>query len=309
MKKFVRKLVLLAKVETTVGTDAVPTGVANAILASNVQFTPIEGDEVQHNYIQRHFGNQGSELVTQYNKVSFEVELAGSGTAGTAPGYAPLLRACACSVTINAGTDVTFAPVTDSLESVTIYCNVDGTNHIMRSARGTFKIVCAAKGLPKFQFEFTGLFTPLANTPLPAAAPVAFSDAVGVNAANTTVTLHSVVVACSQIGMDAANTVVKRDLTSVDAVEITDRKSTANLTFENVGIGTKNWVAAAVAGDDGALSIEHGTVAGNIVAINAPKAKLRKPSYSDSDGIQMIAMPLDLIPSNAGGDEWSIVVR
>lgn len=308
MKK-IRKMVLLAKIETTVGTDAVPTGAANAILASNVQHTPLEGDEVEHNYIQPYFGNQGSELVTQYSKLTFDVELSGSGTAGTAPGYAPLLRACACSMTINAGVDVTFAPVSDAIESATLYCNIDGTNHIMRSARGTFKITADPKGLPKLQFELTGLFTPLAATALPTPTYTGFAQAVGVNAANTQVALHGVTVACSAVGFDAACTVVKRDLTSVDAVEITDRKSTANLTFQNVAIGTKNWVAAALAGDEGALSIVHGTVAGNIVEINAPKAQAKKPSYSDSDGIQMIAMPLALIPSSAGGDEWEIVVR
>lgn len=35
MTRLVRKTAILAKIETTYGTDAVPTGIANAILISN----------------------------------------------------------------------------------------------------------------------------------------------------------------------------------------------------------------------------------------------------------------------------------
>lgn len=306
--KKIRKLVILAKIETTRGVDATPTG-AQAMQVSNVTLTPLEGDEAEHDYVRPYFGNSGSTLVTAYSKIAFSVELSGAGAPGTAPGYAALLRACGCSATVAAGVSVTFAPVSDGLESVTIYGNVDGTNHIMRSAMGTAKIAADAKGIPKLQFEFTGLFTPLAGAPLPTPTYTAFLDAVAVNKANTTVSLHSISCATSQIGLDLGLTVVKRDLTNVDAVDITGRKSSASLSFDNVDLATKDWVGAAQLGAKGPLHIVHGTVAGNIVEITAPLAQLKKPSYADSDGVQTISMPLALVPTSAGNDEWSIVVR
>ena len=306
--KKIRKMVILAKPEVTRGVDAAPNG-ANAMIISNVNLTPIEGDEVEHNFVKPFFGNSGSEQATVYNKVSFDVELAGSGTPGTAPGWTPLMRACACAVTIVAGTSVTYSPITESLESLTIYANIDGTNHIMRDVKGNVKATADAKGLPKLNFEFTGLFTPLAATALPVAAYANFLDAIPVNKTNTQLSLLGIACAASAFSFDMGLSVVKRDLTNVDSVEITDRKSTASVTFENHAIGTKDWVGAAAASEKGILQLIHGTVAGNIVEINAPYAQIKKPSYSDSDGIQMITTPLALRHGTAGNDEWSLVVR
>ena len=46
--KKIRKLVVLAKAETVRGTDPTPTGLANAMLVSNANITPLDGTEVQH---------------------------------------------------------------------------------------------------------------------------------------------------------------------------------------------------------------------------------------------------------------------
>ena len=45
MPRFWRRQTILAKIETTYGTDASPVA-ANAILASNVSFNPMEGQDV-----------------------------------------------------------------------------------------------------------------------------------------------------------------------------------------------------------------------------------------------------------------------
>lgn len=308
MSKKIRKMVLLAKAEAVRGVDAAPTGAANAMLVNNVNITPLEGDEVEHNYVRPYFGNGGSAVATSHSKLSFDVELSGSGAAGTAPGWAVLMRGCACSVTLAAGVSVTFAPITDNVESLTLYCNVDGTNHVMRDTKGNVKITADTKGLPKLSFEFTGLFTPLAAAALPAPTYTGFLDAVAVNKANTQVSLLGVACATSAFSFDAGLQVVKRDLTTVEAVEIVDRKSTASVTFENHALATKDWVGAALASETGVLTLTHGTMAGNIVTINAPKAQVKKPSYSDSDGVQMIATPLALRYGAAGNDEWTIVL-
>ena len=65
MTKYIRKMVILAKIETTRGVDATPTG-ANAMVVSNVTITPLEGDEAEHDYVRPHFGNSGSTLVSAY---------------------------------------------------------------------------------------------------------------------------------------------------------------------------------------------------------------------------------------------------
>ena len=134
---FINETVILAKVEVTKGTDAVPTGAANAILVSDVTFTPLEGDEVERNNIRPTFGDGGSTMVTQYAKLAFSVEVAGVETPGDLPGYEPLLRAAATAVTVDNGTDVRFSPVTRGLESVTIHISVGGNRQVMTAGTST----------------------------------------------------------------------------------------------------------------------------------------------------------------------------
>eukprot|EP00456_Euglypha_rotunda_P014287 TRINITY_DN14468_c1_g1_i4.p2 TRINITY_DN14468_c1_g1~~TRINITY_DN14468_c1_g1_i4.p2 ORF type:complete len:310 (-),score=100.21 TRINITY_DN14468_c1_g1_i4:96-1025(-) len=308
MAKLMRKMAILAKIEAVRGTDSVPTGAANAILASEVTLTPIEGDVVQRDNIKPYFGSRGSVLVTQYSKIAFSVEIAGVAAAGDVPAYAALLRGCAISVTTQAGVSTTFAPVTDALESLTIYGNVDGVLHKMTDAHGNVKAVVDAKGIPKWQFEFTGSFIPATDTALPAPVYTAFQRPLGVNKANTTLSLDALNVAASAFAFDAGTTVVKRDLMNVDSVEITDRVSTGSVTFENTSVATKNWIGMARSSAVVAMSLKHGQGVTNVVEINAARAQIGKPTYSDSDGVQMITVPLEFLPSDAGNDEWSIVV-
>lgn len=307
--KLLRKMAILAKVETTRGVDSVPTGAANAILVSDVTLTPIEGDVVQRNNIRPYFGSGGSTMVTQYSKVAFSVEFAGVAAPGSQPGYAALFRGCAVSVTVDAGVDVTFAPVTDNIESLTIYGNVDGVLHRMTDAHGTVKAVVDAKGIPKWQFDFTGSFIPAADTPLPAANYDLYQNPLGVNKANSTLSLDGFNAACSSFAWDIGNTVVKRDLMNVDSVEITGRVSTGSVTFENTSVATKNWVEMAQASAQVPLDLVHGQGANNVVEFHSLTAQIGKPTYGDSDGVQMVTIPLEFVPSSAGNDEWSIVVR
>jgi hypothetical protein len=304
-----RKMAILAKAETVRGTDAAPTGAANAILVSEVTLTPIEGDVIQRDNVRPYFGSRGSVLVTQYSKIAFSVEMAGVAAAGDVPAYAPLMRGCAISVTTAAGVSTTFAPTTDVLESLTIYGNVDGTVYKMTDAHGNVKAAVDAKGIPKWQFEFTGLFVPAADAPLPTADYSKFMDPLSVNKANTTLSLDGLGVAASAFAFDAGNTVVKRDLMTIDAVDITARVSTGSVTFENTAVAVKDWIGMARSGARVALALKHGQGATNVVEIKSPRAQIGKPTYSDVDGVQMITVPLEFVPSGAGNDEWSIVVR
>lgn len=305
--KLLKKMAVLALVEAVVGTAVAPVA-ANAMLVSDVNLTPIEGDVVERNNIKPFFGSSGSIMVTEYQKVSFSVEFAGVGVAGDIPGYADLFRACAVSVTNTAGVKTVFAPVTDGIESITLVCVVDGIIHKMAGARGTVKAVVDAKGIPKWQFEFTGSFIPAVDGAMPAVNYTAFQDPLGVNKANTTLLLDGLAVACSAFSFDMGNKVVKRDSMNVDSVEITDRMSTGSVTFENTSVAVKDWISMARASAKVPLTLKHGQAATNTVTFKSLRAQIGKPTYGDSDGVQTITIPLAFIPSSAGNDEWAIEV-
>ncbi|KTT21900.1 phage tail tube protein [Pseudacidovorax intermedius] len=308
MSLITRRMAILAKIEATLGVDAIPTGAADAMLVGSPNLSPLEGDEVERDIVRPYFGAGGSVLATQFRKLSFAVELAGVGAAGDLPGYAALLRACAMSATVAANTSATFAPVTDGLESLSIYANMDGVNHALLGARGSYKLDISAKALPKFEFEFTGAYVPPADTPRPAAVYPKFLAPLPVNKANTTLALDGFTAAASAFSLDAGNTVVKRDLINVDTTEITGRKSTGSVTFEATLVGTKAWVEMARASAIVPLALRHGQGATNVVEVKSTRAQLGKPSYSDVDGIQMITIPLVFVPAS-GNDEFSIIVR
>ena len=154
-----RRQLLLAEIEITYGTDPTPTSAANAILVRNIEVTPLEADTVSRELIRPYLGQSEQLLAQTRVLVNFEVELAGSGTAGTAPAYGPLLKACAMTETISAGVSVTYEPNSDtSPGSVTIYFNNDGVLHKATGCRGTFSLNCAVDEIPTVAFEFTGIY-------------------------------------------------------------------------------------------------------------------------------------------------------
>jgi hypothetical protein len=106
MSFLTRKRAILSKIETTYGTDPTPTASVDALLMSNLTVSPLEMTLAQRQNVKSFMGNNPNVIAASYAKLSFDIEVAGSGTAGTAPAYDELLRGCALSATTLA------APVT-----------------------------------------------------------------------------------------------------------------------------------------------------------------------------------------------------
>jgi hypothetical protein len=94
------------------------SGGSNAIQVTNVEVTPIESDNVQAAAFQGFIGGstRGTLVANKRVSITFDVELSGSGTAGTAPAFGPLLKAAGLSETVVAITSVTYAGVSSSFE-------------------------------------------------------------------------------------------------------------------------------------------------------------------------------------------------
>jgi hypothetical protein len=159
MGKLARNVVLLAKIQPSAGIDPVPTAGLNAILARNLTVNPIVAEFAQRDNIQPYLGNQGSVNVSCYATIGFEVELQGSGAAGTAPKFGPLLRACAFAETITASVSAVYNPITTGHEKVTFYYYLDGILYKMTDAKGTVALVLDARGIPVMRYSFTGYYS------------------------------------------------------------------------------------------------------------------------------------------------------
>jgi hypothetical protein len=193
MPLLTRKAVLMAKIEGTYGTDSVPVGATDAVLARNIIPRPLQTEFVDRELVRPYLGNSERLPAARFVELEFEVEVASSGALGTAPAYGALLRACGFAQTINAGVSVVYAPVSGSFESVSIYHNQDGVRHRLLGARGTVRFVFNVRQIPVMRFRFIGLYVAVDDSALPVPTYTPWRTPVPVNNQNTpTFQLHSI---------------------------------------------------------------------------------------------------------------------
>lgn len=124
-----RNAVLLAKIETTEGTDAVPVVADNSILVSDLTIEPLAGSELDLAYIRPYFGISPSIRTANYLTASFTVDFAGTATAGTAPPWGPLVRGCAMAQTLTAAA-ITGAAQAGATSTITLAAGASATDNL-----------------------------------------------------------------------------------------------------------------------------------------------------------------------------------
>ena len=308
MALLLRKRLILIETESTYGTDPTPSG-TDAVLVRDLNITPQQSDVVNRDVVRPYLGASEQLLANTRVECSFSVELAGSGTAGTAPQYGKALKACGLSETVVASTSVTYAPVSSSFDSVTIYYNIDGLRHKVTGCRGTFSINCAVGEIPTIDFTFTGVYVAPDDSALPTAtyanqaSPLIFE-----NGNTSSFQLLSYAGALQAFSFDLGNSLVYRELVGgTKEVLLTDRAGTGSTTIEAVSIASKDYFTAALTDSSlGNLDFTHGSTAGNIVDFASTRVDIGDVSYSDQDGIAMFNIPYTCVPSTSGNDEFSL---
>lgn len=299
-----RKRLIQVKKESTYGTDSSPAG-SDALLVRNLEITPIESDVVSRDLIRPYLGNSQQLLANSRVGITFQVELAGSGTAGTAPRYGALLQACGLSETIVTSTSVTYAPVSSNFSSATIYFNNDGIRHIATGCRGSFTLTGEVGQIPTIDFTMVGIYNAPTDTAQPSvtysqqATPLVFKDG------NTSAFQFFSYAGCLQsVSFDMANETIHRELVGCSKqVVITNRAPSGTVVIEAPALATKDYFSIAQTETTGNLTFLHGTTAGNRVTFTAGQCDVTNPTYADQDGVQMLSIDYVAIPSTAGNDE------
>ena len=304
-----RKRLLLAKIETTYGTDPTPAA-TDAVLVSALEVQPLQLELKDRELILGYLGNTEMVVGQRLVSVSFDVEIAGSGTAGTAPKWSALMQACGFSETIVSVTSVTYAPISSAFKGVTLYFFADGVRHKVTGCRGTWSMSMETGEIPKISFSFTGIFNAPTDETQPSPTFSNQADPVVVNSANTaTLEVHGYAACLSAFSLDLANETPFRQLAGcTQQIMITDRKPEGEVTIEAPTIAAKNYFSAASTQTAGQFSWVHGTTAGNIVTFTAPTCNLGSPEYEDSDGIIMLKLPFMPQPTAAGNDEFTLAL-
>ena len=314
-----RKQSILIETESSYNDSTTPDG-ADAVLVTELSVTPIASDVVSRDYVRPYLGASEQLLANSRVEVSFSVELVGSGTAGTAPGYNKALLACGLSETsASSPTRIIYAPVSAAFSSVVLFVEIGGSAanenvlHKIRGCRGSVALEAAVGEIPKLNFSFTGIYeTPIdlnaLSTPTYNHQPTPLLFKAG----NTSgFSIHGHQAGLNSLSMDLGNSIVYREVigsTSTKEVLLTDRATNGSVVIDAVKPSVKDFFTAAQTdGTLGALSFLHGTTAGNKVQLTSSRADLGDISYGDSDGILTMEIPFTLVPSAAGNDEFSLI--
>ena len=155
------KWVVLAKKETTYGTDASPT--TADIIYTNNPAVEVVSKELERTHPMSNYGKNARINIGETVKISFQMELQcdWDASADTAPSVGKVLEACNFTETINTGTDITYANnSSQNGDSLTIWVYKDGILYKVPGCRGELKGSHKSGEKVNFDFEFEGIYNP-----------------------------------------------------------------------------------------------------------------------------------------------------
>ena len=316
MPRYIRNTLILAKIETIAGTDAAPTGATNALLVSDMSITPLDAKNIDRALVRGFFGGSEQLVGTASVKVSFTIELAGSGTAGTAPAMGQLLQAVAIAeASLTSPSRVEYSPVSTGLKTATIYYYDDGVLHKLLGAMGTCTLGAKVGERPTLKFEFTGLDGGVSAASA-SGSFTAWQKPVAITKANVVdITLGATyslgalsggtVYPSTGLEINLGNTVAYTPLLSSEQVDITQRETTGSVELDLTAAQEVAFMSSVKSNTTQSLAFTIGTTSGNKIIIFAPNVQMVSPKKVDQNGRRLIGFDLRLLPttSGSGNDE------
>lgn len=323
MSRFIRNTAIQAKIETAYGTDPGTWTATDALLIANASYAEVQ-EPLSRDLIRPYFGASEHLQVTGRRRITFSVELAGSGTAGTAPAWGILLRACGMAQALTASTMAVYSPVSTAQESISIRYAVDGILHTAVGCRGTATLKLLAYDKPMIEFSFEGLDT-VASTAAAVPAtdftawkkplPVIPANSAEVRLGGTYASGTGVIsggTALASRGMEVmiGNQIGKINLLSGESVDLTNREVTGRMTNFLSAADEVTYRSAIRANTTTTLGFQLGTTAGAIVGVFGANVQRVDPQNEDYEGRSMLSTSLRFLPSGtAGNDELRIIAR
>ncbi|HKQ24090.1 MAG TPA: hypothetical protein VJT81_06575 [Burkholderiales bacterium] len=301
--------VILAKVESTYNVDPTPTGAADAILIENPSWSLDSARRFERQPVKASLAPLKSLYGGSLMTISFDVEVKGSGAAGTPPELGVLLRGCGFAETIIGGTSVEYKPASSALKSITIYYFEDGIRRVVTGARGNCNFNGEVGGPGKFSFTFTGHYSAPTDVALP--TPTYDSTVPSVWLGMSSFLVDSFAAVVTKFAFDMGNEIAKPGtIVAADGygeIRITRRNITGSLDPEQTLVATYNWINKWQTVATGAFTTGTlGSVAGNRYLITMPALTWSSLSPGDKEGISTFEAAFEARESSAD-DEVSIL--
>lgn len=303
--------VFLVKTETEYATDPVPTAALNAMLLTDVQLQPMEGEDVSRN-LERPYRGAQEELNTALRVVlTASVELVPSGTPGVAPAWGPMLRACGVAEVITVGTSVEYTSISEGDESVVAHIQIGPWRHVLLGGRGTATLTANAQGIPVARITLTGLFVLPADQAKPTNINLtAFQAPDIVTKANTPLfKIAGLPFVLRNFELNLGRDVQPRMLVGFEGIIIVDSNEALTVTVEGVPYATYNPFQRARDRTKALVEFEHGKDPGRRIRIAAGQAQQRRPSgIENNQNRAEWALAFIVLPTDAGNDQWKITL-
>jgi hypothetical protein len=317
MGRFTRKSLILAKVETTPGTEAAPDASTDAILVSNLNVNPLNAQNIDRALIRTYFGASEQLVGDRYLEISFDVEIAGAGTAGAVPAWGKLLRACGFGEDDAPEDRVEYTPITDSIPSLTFNVHSDGLLHKGFMGRGDVTFNMNISERPVMSFRFLALDGGTSATSNPNPTLTAWQKPLVITDANTGDITLGCTYATGAIsggtaypsrGMTVAlgNAVNHLPMLGGESVDISDRQASGSIQLDLTAAQENTFMTNVKANLTQSIGFLHGTTAGNRVLFFMPTVQLINPSKQDVQGRLLIGFDMRVVPGT-GNDEIRIV--
>ena len=309
----IKNTVVTAKLEVAPGVDAAPTGADNAMLISEMTITPLDAQNIARNNVKGYFGLDEELVGPNSVRCSFTVELAGSGTAATAPAWGVLLLGCAMAeASLTAPERVEYTPISDALKTLSIYYYDAGVRHKLLGAMGNVTLSAKVGERPTLKFDFIGIDggISVARTTV---FYTSWKKPVAVKMGNITdITLGATYAAGAltdgeefpSTGLEImlGNAVEFDAMISSESVDISDRQVTGKTELELTAAQEVAFMADVKANTTQSLGFAIGNGAGSQIIIHSPGVQLTNPTKVERKGKRLIGYDLRLIPV-AGNDE------
>jgi hypothetical protein len=280
---------------------------ADAFLAANFSFKPT---------IAMHQRENTSSSLSKFSSVpgarsatiEFDVELKGSGTAGTAPALGKLLKACGFGEATVALASVTYTPASAAISSLTVAGYVDGVCKKIWGARGNVQLKLKAGEPGMLHFAFTGADFSVTDVAL-LSSGVSYEATVPPAFLTAALTVDSYAALLESLSIDMGNKVeLRKDANASSghkSAVITERDPKISLDPEFVLVATYDFFGKWRSGNLGALTCALTGAAGNICTITAPKVQYTGVGDADKNGLRAVNIDGSL-GRNSGDDELSL---
>lgn len=319
--RYARRHALQAKIESPYGSNSGGWSATDAVLLVGRPRHQIVRDLVDRNLSRPYLGGSDQLLASKRSRIEFSVELAGSGTAGVAPKYGILLRACGLSETVVASgvPRVEYLPVSAAFESVAMRFHLDGVLYTMTGCRGTAKMNLMAYDRPTIDFTFEGYDTNASESSVnvtdftgwmrPQVVSNANSGDIKLGSAYATGAITGGTSLVSRgIGLDLGNALTHIKLVGQEAIEIDGRQVTGSMSVGLNSADEVTWRTDINTNVTTSLSFQHGVGAGNLILVHMPKVQRVNPQAEEYEGRVLMSAELRVLPSGTNGnDEMRLV--